>query len=150
MTDDLPHVIDELKLYRIRCSPQEWVQKSQDQRYLKIHSLRRKDLIGTRKVGRCISNLYYTFDDYPFKLSAEGKKNTTNFQNMDGHKICFSYGNVASRQWCNTHEMTEYCRESESLTVYHICAHKCPLKPDTNKYRKQVRDAVLRNSGLGA
>ena len=24
--------------------------------------------------------------------------------------------------------MTEYCREPESLTVYHIGAHKCPLK----------------------
>ena len=46
--------------------------------------------------------------------------------------------------------MTGYCRESESLTVYHIGGHKCPLKPDTNKYRKQVRNAVLRNSGLVA
>ena len=46
--------------------------------------------------------------------------------------------------------MTEYCRESESLTVYHIGAHKCPLKPDAKLYRKQVRDAVLRNSCLGA
>ena len=26
----------------------------------------------------------------------------------------------------------------------------CPLKPDSVKYRKQVRDAVLWNSGLGA
>ena len=46
--------------------------------------------------------------------------------------------------------MTEYCREYENLTIYHIGAHKCPLKPDTNKYNKQVRDAVLRNSGVGA
>ena len=46
--------------------------------------------------------------------------------------------------------MTEYCRESESLTVYHIGAHKCPLKPDTKIKRKQVREAVLRNRGLGA
>ena len=44
--------------------------------------------------------------------------------------------------------MTEYCRESESLTIYQIAVHKCPLKPDTNKYSKQVRGAVLRNSGL--
>ena len=46
--------------------------------------------------------------------------------------------------------MTEYCRESESLTVYHIGAHKCPLNQDTKIYRKQVRDAVLRNQGIGA
>ena len=46
--------------------------------------------------------------------------------------------------------MTDYCRESESLTIYHIDAQKCPLKSGTNKYRKQDRDAVLRNSGLGA
>ena len=147
--DDLPQGIDGLKLYNIKCSPQEWVQKSQDLRYFKLHSSRRKDLIGTRKVGRCIRNLYYSYDDCPFKLSAEGKRNTINFQNVDGCKICFSCGNVASRQWCGAHKMTEYYRESESLTIYHIGAHKCPLKPDTNKYSKQVRDAVLRNSDLG-
>ena len=45
--------------------------------------------------------------------------------------------------------MTEYCRDSESLTIYHIAAHIYPLKPGTNKYRKQVRDTVLRKSGLG-
>ena len=115
-----------------------------------MHSSRRKYLIGTRKVGRCIRNLYCAFDDCPYKLSAEGKRNTTNFQNVDGHKICFSCGNVASRQCCSAHKMTEYCWESESLTVYHQSAHKCPLKPDTIKYGKQVRDVLLRNCGLGA
>ena len=148
--DNLPHNIDGLKLYKIKCSPQEWIQKSQDLRYFKMHSSRRKDLIGTRKVGRCIGILYCSYDDCTFKLSAEGKRNTTNFQNVDGHKICFSSGNIASRQWCRTHKMTEYCRESGSLTIYQIGAHKCPLKPNTIKYRKQVRDAVLGNSGLGA
>ena len=46
--------------------------------------------------------------------------------------------------------MTEYCRESKSLTEYNIGIYKCPLKPDTKIYRKWVRDAVLRNSGLGS
>ena len=46
--------------------------------------------------------------------------------------------------------MTEYCRESESLTVYHIGVHKCLLKQDTKIYRKQVRDAFIRNRGIGA
>ena len=81
---------------------------------------------------------------------AEGKWNSTNFQNVSGHKVCFSCGNVASRKWCGVHKMTKYCRESENLTVYHIGEHKCPLKLDTKIYRKQVRDAVLRNKGLGA
>ena len=44
--------------------------------------------------------------------------------------------------------MTEYCRESESFTIYQIGVHKCLFKPDTNKYSSHVRDAVLRNSGL--
>ena len=52
--DNLLQDIDWLKLYKIKCLPREWVQKIQDLRYFKIHSLRRKDLIGTRKVGRCI------------------------------------------------------------------------------------------------
>ena len=58
LVDDLPHDIDGFKLYKIKCSPQEWAQKSQDLRYFKMHTSRRKNLIGTRKVGRCIGNLY--------------------------------------------------------------------------------------------
>ena len=110
--DDLPHDINRFKLYKIKCSPQEWVQKCQDLRYIIVYSSRRKDLIGTRMFGRCIGNLYCSFDECPFKLSAEVKWNTTNFQNVDGHKVCFSCGNVASRQWCGACKMTEYCRES--------------------------------------
>ena len=60
--DDLPHNIDGFKLYKIEYSPQEWVKKSQDLRYFKMHSSKRKDLIGTRKVGRCIGNLYCAWD----------------------------------------------------------------------------------------
>ena len=48
---------------------------------------------------------------------------------------------------CGT-KMTEYYRESESLTIYDIGVQKCLLKPDTNKYSYQVRDAVLRSSAL--
>ena len=46
--------------------------------------------------------------------------------------------------------MTEYCRETYCLTVYHIGTYKCLLKPNTKKYRLQVKEAVLRNSGLGS
>ena len=60
----------------------------------------------------------------------------TNFQNVSGHKVSFSCGNIASRKWCSAHEMTEYCRESETLTVYHMGVHKCPLKKD-KKYTER-------------
>ena len=79
--DKLPHEIDGFKLYKIKCS-HECVQKSQDLRYFKMHTLRRKDLIGTRKIGRCIGSLYCMSDDCPFKHSAEGNSKTTNFQNV--------------------------------------------------------------------
>ena len=127
----------------------EWAQKSQDLRYLNIHSLKRKDLIWTRTVGRWISNLYCPYDDCPFKLSPDGKKNPSNFQNVDGHKICFICRDIACRQWYWAGKMTECCRESGNLTIYHIDAHKCLVKPNMKKYRLQVREAVLRNSGLG-
>ena len=42
--DELPHDIDGFKLYQIKCSPQEWVQKSQDLHYFKMNTSRRKDL----------------------------------------------------------------------------------------------------------
>ena len=47
-------------------------------------------------------------------------------------------------------KMREYCRESEILTIYHIGIHRCLPKPNTKKYRHQVRETVLRNSSLGA
>ena len=34
------------------------------------------------------------------------------------------------------------------LTIYHLGTHKCELKPNTKIYTIQVREAVLRNSGL--
>ena len=67
------HNINGFKLYKIKCSPQEWVQKSQDLRYFKMNTSRRKELIGTRKVGRCLGSLYCMSADCPFKHSAEGK-----------------------------------------------------------------------------
>ena len=77
--DELPHDIDGLKLYQIKCSPQEWVQKSQDLWYFKMNTLRRKELIGTRKVGRCLGSLYCMAADCPFKCSVEGQSNMMNF-----------------------------------------------------------------------
>ena len=78
--DDLPHNIDGLKLYQIKCFPQELVQRIQNLRFFKMHSSRRKDLIETSKVRRCIRNLYCSYGDYPFKLSAEGKSTLPTFR----------------------------------------------------------------------
>ena len=131
--NELPHDINGFKLYEIKCSPQEWVQKSKNLWYFKMNTLRRKDLIGTRKVGRCIRSLYCMSNDCLFKHSVEGKSNMTNFQNVSGHKVCFSCGNVASRKWCSACKMNEYCRESETLTVYHI-VHTNVLSKKTQKF----------------
>ena len=111
--DELPHDIDGFKLYKIKCSPQEWVQKSQDLQYFKMNTSRRKELIGTRKVGRCLGSLFCTSANCPFKYSAEGQSNMTNFQNVSGQKVCFSCGSITSRKWCGACKMTEYCLESE-------------------------------------
>ena len=40
--DELPHDINGFKLYKIKCSPQEWVQKSQDLRYFKMKYIKKK------------------------------------------------------------------------------------------------------------
>ena len=94
--EDLPQDIDGMKIYKIKCLLRELVLKSQDLRYFKMHSLKSKDLIGTQKVGKCISNMYCPYDDCPFKLPAYGKRNTSNFLSIDGCKICFSYGHDAN------------------------------------------------------
>ena len=98
--DHLPDNIDGMRPFKIKCLPREWVEGTHDIRNVKMHSLRRKGLLGMRKVGRCIGNLYGPHDDYPFKLSTDGEKNTSNFQNVKGHETCFSCGHLANRQWC--------------------------------------------------
>ena len=70
--DELPHDIGGFKLYQIKCSPQEWVQKSQDLRYLKMNTSRRKELIGTRKVGRCLGSLYCMSAKLPISAFSRG------------------------------------------------------------------------------
>ena len=121
----------------------KWVQKSQDLWYFKMNTSRRKELIGTRKSGRCLGSLYCISANCPFKHSAEGQSYTMNFQNVSSHKICFSCRSIASRKWCDVRKMTEYCLESGTLTVYHVGVHKCHLKKDTKIYKKQVREAML-------
>ena len=98
--DQLPHDIDGFKLYKIKCSQQQWVEKSQDLQHFKMNTSRKKDLIGIRKVGRCQGSLYCMSAQCPFKSSAEGTPNTTNFQNVGRHKVCFSCGSIATRKWC--------------------------------------------------
>ena len=98
--DEMHHDIDGFKLHKIKCSQQEWVEKSKDLWHFKMNTSRRKDLIGTRKVGRCQGSLYCMSAQCPFKCSAEGTPNTTNFQNVSSHKVCFSCGSIATRKWC--------------------------------------------------
>ena len=100
LVKNLPQNIDCMKIYKIKCLPREWVQNSQNLSYFKMHSSKRKELTGTRKVRRFIRNPYCPYDGCPFNLSADGKRNTLNFQNVDGCKISFSCGHVANRQWC--------------------------------------------------
>ena len=47
-------------------------------------------------------------------------------------------------------KMTEHCRESEILTVYHIGEHRHLPKSNTKQYRSLIQEAVLKNNGLGA
>ena len=75
--DYLPDDIGGMKIYNIKCLHREWVKKTGELRYFKMHSSWRKGLIGMRKIGRCIGNLYYPYDECPFKLSAD-RENTSN------------------------------------------------------------------------
>ena len=57
-----------------------WFKKSQDLRYFKMHFSRRKDLTGTRKVGKCIGNLYCTFHDCPLSFLQKEKGTLPTFR----------------------------------------------------------------------
>ena len=104
-----------------------------------MNTLRRKELIGMRKVGRCLCSLYCMSADCPFKHSAKGQSNTTNFQNVSSHKVCFSCGSKASRKWCGACKMTEYCIESSMLTVYHVGVHNCHITGGSHLSRTVVK-----------
>ena len=44
--DHLPDDIDGMKIFKIKYLPREWVQRTHDLRYFRMHSSRRKGLIG--------------------------------------------------------------------------------------------------------
>ena len=98
--DDPTEDIDGIKILKINCLMREWFKERHGLRYSKMYSSRRKGLIGAIKVGRSIGNLYCHYDECPFNLSADGKRNTLNLQNVDTHKICFGCGHIANRGWC--------------------------------------------------
>ena len=95
LVDYLPGNIDGKKLFK--CLTTEWVERMHEQRHFRMHSSKRKELLGRREVGWCNGNLYYPFNDCPFEASAEGKKNRAHIQNADGHKVCYSCGYFAMK-----------------------------------------------------
>ena len=105
-----------MKIFKTKCLPREWVKRTHNHWYFKMHSSRRTVLIGIRKVGRGIGNLYWPFNEYPFKVLAGGKRNTSNFQNVESHKVCFSCGYFTHRQCYGAWKITEYCRNLKSTT----------------------------------
>ena len=72
--DNLLHKIDGLKLYKINVPHKNGFRKARIWGTSKMHPSRRKDVIGTRKVGRCIRNPYCSYDDCPFKAFCRRKK----------------------------------------------------------------------------
>ena len=43
--DDLPEDIDGMKIFKMKSSPKDWIQKMYDLRFFKMHSSNRKGLI---------------------------------------------------------------------------------------------------------
>ena len=84
----LPGDIDGMKIFKIKSLPNDRVERTHDLRHFKMHSSRRKGLLGMRMVGRCIGNLYSSFIECPFIVLAGAKSNNLHFQNVEGHKIC--------------------------------------------------------------
>ena len=65
--DHLPDDIDGVKVFKIKWLPRD---------NFRMHSSRKKCLIGTRKGGRCLGNLYFPYNKCAFKISA-GKERST-------------------------------------------------------------------------
>ena len=77
--EDLPQDIGGMKIYKIKCSPREWIHKSWHLEYFKMHSSKMKQ---GRQEGALVTHIC-TYYDCSFKLSAAGKRNISSFQNVD-------------------------------------------------------------------
>ena len=64
----LPDDADCTKIFKIKCLPEEWIERTHDFKYFKMHSSERKGLIGMRKVGMYLGNLYCPYDNTLFKF----------------------------------------------------------------------------------
>ena len=132
--DYLPEDIDGMMIFKIKCLPKDWFERTHDLRYFRMHSSKKKCLIRMGKIERCIDILCCSFNKHTFKVLTRGKRNTSNFQSIEGYKICFSYGKFSNRQWCEV---------SKVLIVYHLGMHMCLSKTNKKKYKRLAREDVV-------
>ena len=89
----LPANIDGLKVYRVACTPKDFLTKTSDRRWFYIRTSTKSGFRGLRKVGTCLGSWSCLNDECSF-LKTEKAKNTTHFENRCGGRFATVVDNL--------------------------------------------------------
>ena len=127
----LPWDVDGEHCFQMKCTKDQWVDKSKDGRWFNMHTSSRKGFHGKQKTGQCIGSLLCLNPQCP-KLRMEGmcNSNPQEFGREKIGRVCKCCGYYAKHFHCGALKNTEYDYETGMLTVWYEGKHNCIVKPD--------------------
>ena len=145
----LPHDVDGLKRYMIKCRYPEMMKLTRDcHRWKRWSTTSRKDFNGVRRFARCSGCLRCPSKECPI-LKTHKAANKWQFRRNNGQPLCFSCGSVAERLPCPAVKIWEYDWTRKAAVVYHYETHTCVPKPIKPK-REDVIDIISKYPGCSA
>ena len=129
--EKLPWDVDGEHCFQMKCTKDQWVDKSKDGWWFNMHTSSRKGFHGKQKMGQCIGSLLCLNPQCP-KLRMEGicNSNPQEFGQEKIGRVCKCCGYYTKHFHCGALKNTEYDYETGTLTVWYEGKHNCIVKPD--------------------
>ena len=137
--EEIPWDVDRDQKYTIECEEEEYIDKSKDGCWFKMHTSSRKGLDGQRKSGVCIGSLMCE-NKSCLKLLAEGIPNTNEFTKDSNVDVCKSCGYFVPHAPCGVLKLVEYDCDTKMMTVIYEGEHNCRPKPNLKKKFDILKD----------
>ena len=137
--DEIPWDVDRDQKYTIECEKDEYIDKSKDGHWFKMHTSSRKGLDGRRKSGICIGSLMCENKTCP-KLLTEGIPNTNEFTKDSNVDVCKSCGYFVPHAPCGALKLVEYDHDTKVMTVIYEGEHNCRPKLNLKKKFDILKD----------
>ena len=151
LVEKLPHDINGLKKYRLRCNVKrkDQVMKiTKDGRPWKLwNTSSRKGFTGVRRIARCKGSFTCTLASCSFALE-HGKPNKVHFRKQPDGTDCFVCGLPAENVPCPGVKIWEFDKSCSEVVVYHQGDHTCDVEKRKFLSNAAIVEAVRRNPSV--